>query len=64
MPDSETTKATFEALLASSGLKLSDAQKKDLLAGYGYVRAMAARVRGDGARPREAEPAGIFKADR
>jgi hypothetical protein len=53
----------FEALVRRSGLKLTEAQKKELLAGYGYIAAMAERVRGDGKRPREAEPSGMFKAE-
>jgi hypothetical protein len=56
-------RAAFEAMLKRSGLSVSEAQKKDLLVGYRYVAAMAARVRGDGRRPREAEPASIFKPE-
>lgn len=58
-PDRET----FEALVMRSGLSLSEAQKRDLLVGYGYINEMAERVRGAEKRPREAEPANIFKAD-
>lgn len=53
----------FEALVRRSGLTLSDAQKAELLVGYGYIVAMAERVRGRDKRPREAEPAMMFKAD-
>ncbi len=56
-------KDTFEALLRRSGISVTEAQKKDLLVGYGYIAAMAERVRGAGNRPRESEPANIFKAD-
>lgn len=58
-PDREA----FEALVRRSGLTLSEAQKADLLVGYGYIVAMADRVRANGKRPREAEPALMFKAD-
>jgi hypothetical protein len=52
----------FDALLRRSGLKLDERQRSELFVGYGHIVRMAARVRGDGARPREAEPASIFKA--
>lgn len=55
-------KEVFEALLRRSGLKLNERQKSELFVGYGHIVRMAARVRGDGMRPREAEPASIFKA--
>ena len=51
----------FEALVRTSGLPLSEAQKSGLFEAYGYVEAMAQRVRAGGKRPREAEPAVIFK---
>lgn len=63
MPASEQDREAFEALLKRSGLPVTEAQKKDLLVGYGHVLALAARVRGDGKRPREAEPSSIFKAN-
>ena len=56
--------AEFDALVVRSGLTLTEAQCAELRVGYGYVKAMAARVRGHGKRPREAEPATIFRADR
>lgn len=56
-------KEAFEALLRRSGLSVTEQQKIDLFVGYGYIVRMAARVRGDGKRGREAEPASIFKAD-
>ena len=63
MTPPESDREAFEALVRRSGLTLSDAQKADLLVGYGYIVAMAERVRGHGKRPREAEPAQMFKAD-
>ncbi|MFM9939763.1 MAG: hypothetical protein ACKVP7_09725 [Hyphomicrobiaceae bacterium] len=63
MTDIEQDKDAVEALLRRSGLKVTEAQKADLLVGYGHIARMAARVRGDGSRPREAEPASMFKAD-
>lgn len=63
MTTPRSDRETFEALLRRSGLNVSDAQKTDLLKGYTYIVAMAARVRGGGKRPREAEPAHTFKAD-
>jgi hypothetical protein len=53
----------FEALVQRSGLTLTEAQKKELLVGYGYIVAMAERVRGSRTRPREVEPSSMFKAD-
>lgn len=58
MPDA----GEFELMVRRAGLSLSDAQTADLKVGYGHIKAMAARVRGAGKRPREAEPAMIFKA--
>jgi hypothetical protein len=63
MTTPEPDREAFEALLKRSGLTVSQAQKADLLQGYAYVVAMAARVRGETRRPREAEPAHMFKAD-
>ena len=51
----------FEALVAKSGLVLSEEQKSELHASYGYVEALALRVRAGGNRRREAEPALTFK---
>jgi len=44
----------------ASGLTLSEEQKSELHAAYGYIEVMSARVRADGQRPRGAEPAIIF----
>jgi uncharacterized protein YbjT (DUF2867 family) len=55
-------KEAFEAQLRRSGLHLDEGQRSELFVGYGHIVRMAARVRGDGVRPREAEPASIFKA--
>jgi hypothetical protein len=44
----------------ASGLTLSEEQKTELHAVYGYIEAMSARVRAGGERPRSAEPAIIF----
>jgi hypothetical protein len=50
----------FAVLLAQTGLPLSAEQKKTLHGAYGYVEQMAARI--SGPRPREVEPAMIFRA--
>ncbi len=63
MTDIAKDKEAFEALLRRSGLSVTEEQKADLLVGYGHIARMAARVRGDGRRPREVEPASMFKAD-
>ena len=63
MPKPSITKPQFAALAARSGLTLTAAQKRELYDAYGYVEAMAALVRGEGARPPEAEPAVIFKTE-
>lgn len=59
----EADKAEFDALLDRSGLTVTEAQREELRVGYCYVKAMATRVRGHGKRPREAEPATIFRVD-
>lgn len=61
--DVDTDRDAFEALLRRSGMSITEAQKADLFVGYGHIVRMAARVRGDGQRPREAEPANMFKAN-
>ena len=63
-PLSTADEAEFEALVRRSDLTLTPAQRKDLRIGYGYIKSMAARVRGQDKRPREAEPATIFRPDR
>ena len=63
MTDIDKDKDAFEAQLRRSGLSVTEEQKRDLFVGYGHIVRMAARVRGTQRRPREAEPASIFKAD-
>ncbi len=62
MPKPSISRDIFEALVVRSGLALTDKEKGELYEVYGHVEAMAARVRGDGRRPREAELAVVFKA--
>lgn len=62
-PRPSISRDDFEALVRTSGLPLSEAQKSELFEAYGYVEAMAERVRAGGKRPREAEPAVIFKPE-
>ena len=57
MPTTITPEA-FDALIAQTGLPLSDAQKATLLAVYPTLQAMIARVAAP--LPREAEPGLIF----
>lgn len=55
---------TLEELTArakAAGLDLSEGQVVEIHAGYLHIAAMAARVRGAVDRPREAEPAFIFR---
>jgi len=60
MPKPRITREDFDALVRASGLTLSEEQKSELHAAYGYVEAMSARVRAGGERSRSAEPAIIF----
>ena len=60
-PKASITRAEFDARARQAGLPLNEAQKSELYAAYGYVEAMAERVRAGGNRRREAEPALIFK---
>jgi hypothetical protein len=53
----------FAALAKGAGLELDAARLAELYTGYGFVRAMAARVRGAGGREAAAEPAVLFKAE-
>jgi hypothetical protein len=50
--------ATFQTLMAQSGLTLTEAQLRAVYEGYGPLQAMLARV--NKALPREAEPALTF----
>ena len=55
---------TLEELTArakAAGLDLTPQQLAEIHTGYRHVATMAARVRGSGDRPREAEPALIFR---
>jgi hypothetical protein len=60
-PKPSITRSEFDALVRKSGLPLSEEQRAECFAAYGYVEAMAERVRANGHRPREAEPALTFK---
>lgn len=60
-PKPTISRSEFDALVHKSGLPLSDEQKREYYAVFGYVEAIAARVRAGGNRPREAEPALVFK---
>ena len=56
-----TTKTDpFQQAITIEGLTLSDEQKGELHAAYGYIEAMSKRVRVGGERPRSAEPAIIL----
>jgi hypothetical protein len=57
-PKPRITREDFGALVRGSGLTLSEEQKSELHAAYGYIEAMSARV-----RPR-ALTAGVRKAPR
>ena len=59
-PRPSISREDFDALVRASGLMLSEEQKSELHAAYGYIEAMCARVRAGGERPRSAEPAIIF----
>jgi hypothetical protein len=61
-PVPATSREDFHALIRASGLAISTEQKAELYGALGYIEAMKVRVRGDGQRPREAEPAHIFRA--
>ncbi len=55
---------TLEEMTAqarAAGFDLTPQQLAEIHAGYRQIAAMAARVRGQGDRPREAEPALIFR---
>jgi hypothetical protein len=53
----------FAALAKGAGLELDAGRIAELYAGYGFVAAMTARVRGQGGREAAAEPAVLFKAE-
>ncbi|MCW3473223.1 hypothetical protein [Limobrevibacterium gyesilva] len=55
------SEADFAVLAAQTGLRLTDAQRREIHAAYGTIEAMLARIGSE--RPREAEPALIFRAE-
>ena len=55
-PKPSITRAEFDVLAARTGLPLDEAQKSELYAAYGYVEAMAARVRAGGNRRARPSP--------
>ena len=61
-PKPKTSREDFAALVRRAGLPLTSAQEREIYGAYGYIEDMIARVRGPGSRPREAEPAVIFRA--
>jgi hypothetical protein len=63
MAEPGITLAEFAALAKGAGLALDAARLAELHAGYRFVAAMAARVRGEGERTAAAEPAVLFKAE-
>ena len=60
-PKPTLSRVEFEALVRRSGLTLSPAQIGEAHAAFGYIEAMAERVRAGGSRPRESEPVLTFK---
>ena len=60
-PKATITRAEFDARVRQSGLQLNETQRSEFFEVYGYIEAMAARVRAGGNRRREAEPAIVFK---
>lgn len=63
-PKPSISRTEFDALVKASGLPLTDEQRSEFFAVYGYVEQIAERVRAGGKRPREAEPALTFKPTR
>ena len=58
----KTSLADFEALTRRAGLTLTDAQTAEIYLGWFHVEQMLERIRTP-IRPREAEPAHIFRPD-
>jgi hypothetical protein len=58
----KTPLADFEALTRRAGLTLSEAQVTEMYRGWFHVERMLERLRTP-PRPREAEPAHIFRPD-
>ncbi len=58
------SQSEFAFLLRRAGLELSEAEIDDLFrSGFQSFAAMMENVRGGGTRPREAEPAHVFRVD-
>ena len=51
----------FDVLVKRSVLPLREQQRNEFYVVYGYVEQIAERVRAGGNRPRELEPALVFK---
>ncbi len=61
---SSLSQAEFAFLLRRAGLELSDAEISDLFqSGFQSFAAMMENVRASGMRPREIEPAHVFRVD-
>lgn len=60
-PKATMTREEFDARVRQAGLPLNETQKSEFFEVYGYIEAMAVRVRAGGNRRREAEPAAVFK---
>lgn len=60
-PKPTLSRSEFDAHFARTGLPLTEEQKSAYYAVYGYIEAISERVRAGGHRPREAEPAHVFK---
>ena len=60
-PKATITRDEFDARVRQTGLPLNESQKAEFFAVYGYIEAMAERVRAGGNRRREVEPAIVFK---
>lgn len=60
-PKPRLSRPEFDALVTRSGLRLDETRRSELYAVFGYVEAMADRVRAGGNRRREAEPALVFR---
>ena len=60
-PKPTIDRSEFDVLVKRSGLPLSEEQKARYYEVFGYVEAMSERVHRGGNRPREAEPALVFK---
>jgi hypothetical protein len=53
----------FNALIHRAGLDLSSAEIDELYGAWENIEPMLDRIRGSGTRPREAEPAMIFRPE-